>query len=133
MTERLQEVTSSYYRCRRSDQFVDTFYALFLSKSPRVADKFANTNFKVQKLMLRESLLEMLCFARGMTGTYEQIQKLGKRHRELDVTPEMYVMWLDSLCETIQRHDPEYSPELELLWREAMQEGIDIMIAASTE
>ncbi len=38
-------------------------------------------------------------------------------------------MWLDSLCEAIQQHDPEYTPELEERWRDAMLKGIQVMIA----
>ena len=62
-------------------------------------------------------------------GTLVEIERLGRRHKELDVTPEMYTMWLDSLCEAIRKHDPEYTPELEQRWRQAMQKGIDVMLA----
>ena len=95
MAEQTNELTASYYRCRRDVRFLDTFYDAFLSKSPDVAQLFAKTDFKIQKLMLRQSLLEMLCFDRGMSGTREEIERLGFRHKELSVTPEMYTMWLD--------------------------------------
>ena len=49
----------------------------------------------------------------------------------LAITPAMYAMWLDSLCEAVRRHDPEYSAELEQQWRVAMGSSIDAMIAAS--
>ena len=129
MAEQADELTASYYRCRRDDRFFDTFYDGFLSKSPAVAQMFAKTDFKLQKLMLRQSLLEMLCFDREMSGTREEIERLGLRHKELRVTPEMYAMWLDSLCEAIKKHDPSYTPALELLWREAMLKSIKEMIA----
>jgi hemoglobin-like flavoprotein len=124
MAEQANELTASYYRCRRDERFLDTFYDGFLSKSPAVAQMFADTDFTIQKLMLRQSLLEMLCFDRGMSGTGEEIERLGLRHKELGVTPEMYAMWLDSLCETIKQHDPGYTPELEHVWREAMLKSI---------
>ena len=129
MTEQADELTASYYRCRRDERFLDTFYYGFLSQSPAVAQMFADTDFVVQKLMLRQSLLEMLCFYRGMSGTGEEIERLGLRHQELGVTAEMYATWLDSLCEAIQKHDPSYTPELEQLWREAMLKSIKEMIA----
>ena len=87
------------------------------------------TDFKIQKLVLRQSLLEMLGFDREMSGTREEIERLGLRHKQLGVTPEMYAMWLDSLCEAIKKHDPSYTPELEQLWREAMLKSIKEMIA----
>jgi hemoglobin-like flavoprotein len=129
MIEQANELTASYYRCRHDERFLDTFYDVFLSKSPAIAQMFAKTNFKFQKLMLRQSLLEMLCFDRGMSGTREEIERLGLRHKVLGVTPEMYAMWLDSLCEAIKQHDPSYTPELEQLWRVAMLKSIKEMIA----
>ena len=77
MTNQSDALTASYYRCRRDGHFVDTFYDLFLSKSAEIAQKFAQTDFRLQKLVLRQSLLEMICFDRGMSGTREEIERLG--------------------------------------------------------
>ena len=129
----VNELVASYYRCRHDEQFLDTFYDLFLSKSPVVAEKFDQTDFVSQKLMIRQSLLDMLGFDRGLPGTREEIQRLGRRHKELDVTPDMYSMWLDALCEAIQKHDPEYTPELEQLWRESMLKSIREIIAVGED
>jgi hemoglobin-like flavoprotein len=129
MAEQENELTASYYRCRRDERFLDTFYDRFLSKSSAVAQMFAKTDFKIQKLVLRQSLLEMLCFDREMSGTREEIERLGLRHKELRVTPEMYTMWLDSLCEAIKKHDPSYTPALEQLWRVAALRSIKEMVA----
>ena len=131
MTDQPDSVTASYYRCRRDGKFIDTFYDVFLSKSTEIAAKFEKTDFKIQKLMLRQSLLEMLCFDRGLSGADEEIKRLGHRHKELEIQPEMYSMWLDALCEAVQQHDPEYSADLEQLWRKAMLKSIEEMIAAS--
>lgn len=124
------DLMSSYYRCRKNRQFIDAFYELFLAKSPEIAAMFAGTDFNIQRLMLRESLLEMLCFDRDIPGTREEVERLGRHHGQLEVTPEMYSMWLDALCEAIRKYDPEYSPTVEQRWRQAMQKGIDIMLAA---
>ena len=111
MIDESNELTVSFYRCRGDGHFVDTFYDLFLSTSPEIAAKFANMDFKFQKLVLRQSLLEMICLDRGMSGTREEIERLRRRHKELDITPNMYSMWLDALCEAVSRDDPEYTPE----------------------
>jgi hemoglobin-like flavoprotein len=129
MAEQANELTASYYRCRRDERFLDTFYDRFLSKSPAIAQMFAKTDFKLQKLMLRQSLLEMLCFDREMSGTHEEIERLGRRHKKLLVTSDMYAMWLDSLCEAIRKHDPCYNPALEERWRAAALKSIKEMIA----
>ena len=131
MTDHLNQLTESFYRCRRDSGFLDTFYELFWAKSPAIAEMFRDTDFVIQKLMLRQSLLEMICFDRGMSGTREEIDRLGLRHKQLGVTPEMYAMWLDSLCEAVKRHDPEYTDALEHVWRTAMGRSIDEMISSS--
>ena len=126
------ELTASFYRCRNHDvdgSFVDSFYDIFLSKSPEISAMFANTDFDRQKLMLRQSLLEVICFDLGMSGTREELQRIGKRHRELNVTDQMYEMWLDSLCEAIAKHDPQFTPDLETRWRTAMEKAIAVMTA----
>ena len=124
------DVMSSYYRCRKNRHFIDTFYELFIAKSPDIARMFEQTDFNLPRLMLRESLLEMLCCDRQIPGTQEEVERLGRHHCQLRVRPEMYVMWLDALCETVAKYDPEFSPELEQCWRQAMQKGINIMLAA---
>ncbi len=129
MTEFVDQVMASYHRCRLDDQFFDTFYDLFLSKSTEVRLKFIHTDFTHQKLMLRESLLEMLCFESGVEGARKGIEQLGRRHQELDIKPEMYQMWLDALCEAVKMHDPEYTADLELRWRQALQSVIDVMLS----
>lgn len=129
MTDYLDDVMASYHRCRLNEQFFDTFYDLLLSKSHAVEVKFADTDFTHQRLMLREALLVMLCFENGVEGTREEIERLGRRHQEMDVTPEMYSLWLDSLCEAIRLHDSHCTDELEQHWRRAIQSGIDLMIS----
>jgi hemoglobin-like flavoprotein len=89
---------------------------------------FARTDFRHQKLMVRESVLEMLQYAHAGTG-YEQIRKLGDRHRELNVKPEHYDQWRDALCAALAKHDPEFDAPLEQEWRAAMRKGIGVMLA----
>ena len=79
--------------------------------------------------MLWQSLLEMLSFAGGIPGSREGIERLGKRHRELDITRTMYDLWLEALCESVRHHDPECTAELERRWRIAMRKGIALMLA----
>jgi hypothetical protein len=82
--------------------------------------------------MLRQSLLEVICFDRGISGVREEIERLGHRHKELGITPDMYLKWLDALCEAIRKHDPNYTPELEQRWRNAIRKSIDAMIAVGS-
>lgn len=131
MNLNLDAVSASYHRCRESEGFVDTSYERFLAKSPAVAEKFRNTNFARQKIMLRESLISMLLFNQGIENARTELELLAERHsrRCLDIKPELYGLWLDSLCEAVQLHDAECTPKLLQDWRVAMQAGIDLLTA----
>lgn len=122
----LGRVIASYHRARESGEMFDTFYCLFLAKSLDIPPMFAHTDFPHQKLMLRESLLEMLMFSQ--TGaSRNEIERLAERHRRLNVQPKHYELWLDALCETLAAHDPAFTPELKREWRDAMRSGITVM------
>jgi hemoglobin-like flavoprotein len=126
MNSPLEQVIASYHRARRSNELFDTFYDLFLRKAPEIPPMFFRTDFTHQKLMLRQSLLEMLIFAQMNTGR-DEIDHLAERHRQLNVKSQHYDLWLDALCESLAQHDPQFSPELERMWRNAMQPGIEVM------
>jgi hemoglobin-like flavoprotein len=121
-------VAASYQRARATGELFDTFYRLFLAKSPEIPAMFARTDFPHQKLMLRESLLEMLTFSRSGAGR-DEIERLAARHRDLKVQPRHYELWLDALCEALAQHDPAFTPQLAQLWRDSMWPGIEIMTA----
>jgi len=122
------KVVASYHRSRQSGVLFDTFYEIFLRKSPEIASKFAHTDFARQKLMLKQSLLEMLNYYCGIESVRQEIERIGNLHRQLEIRPEHYELWLDSLCEAVARHNPEYRAELGELWREAMRPGIALML-----
>jgi len=126
MNTPFEQVIASYHRARETGQLFDTFYRIFLGKSPEIPSMFARTDFPHQKLMLRESILEMLVFAHTGSGQAE-MRRLGDRHRQLRVKPIHYVLWLDALCEALALHDPDFSPTLEQNWRGAMAKGIEVM------
>jgi hemoglobin-like flavoprotein len=126
MNTEFDQVIASYQRARQSGELFNTFYRLFLAKAPDIPPMFARTDFPHQKLMLRESILEMLAFAQ--TGSRrEEIERLAERHRQLKVTPTHYKLWLDALCEALAEHDCEFNSSLEEKWRDAMQKGIELM------
>jgi hemoglobin-like flavoprotein len=126
MDATFNQVVASYHRARESGALFDTFYSIFLGKSPEIPPMFARTDFPHQKLMLRESILELLVFAQTGSGRTE-IKRLAERHRQLNVKSAHYELWLDSLCEALAIHDPKFDVELEQKWRDAMHKGIELM------
>jgi hemoglobin-like flavoprotein len=128
MDSLFDQVVASYHRARHSGELFDTFYQRFLGKAPDIPPMFAHTDFSRQKLMLRESLLEMLVFLQTESVRGE-IERLAERHRRLNVKPRHYDLWIDALCEALAAHDPEFTPALEQSWRAAMRPGIEVMVA----
>jgi hemoglobin-like flavoprotein len=128
MNTLFDQVVASYHRARQSGELFDTFYDLFLRKSPEIPPLFAHTDFRHQKLMLRESLLEMLLFVQTESNRME-IERLAERHRQLNVKKAHYDLWVDALCEALAKHDPRFSSALEELWRVTMRKGIEVMTA----
>src|SRR3954454_23822464 len=112
MDSAFEQIVASYHRARQTGQLFDTFYRRFLEKSPEIPAMFARTDFPHQKLMLRESILEMLLFAQTGAGRSE-IERLGERHRKLNVTSKHYELWLDALCEALAKHDDKFDSALE--------------------
>jgi len=125
----VSEVVASYHRARGSGELFDTFYDLFLAKSPEIPPKFARTDFRHQKLALKESLLMMLSLNTGSQEAHREIERLGEVHsrRHWDIRPALYELWLDALCESLARHDPAWRPDLDSQWRQAMRPGITLM------
>jgi hemoglobin-like flavoprotein len=128
MDKPFDQVVASYHRARQSGRLFDDFYDRFLRKSPDIPPMFARTDFPHQKLMLRESILEMLVFEQTEANRSE-IERLAERHRQLNVKRVHYDLWLDALCESLAKCDPKFSPELEQMWRNTMQKGMQLMTA----
>ncbi|QEF96648.1 hypothetical protein Mal15_06760 [Stieleria maiorica] len=124
-------IVASYRRCMRGDGFIDTFYRLFLASSDEVRIKFQFTDMVHQKLVLRESLLMLILYSENQDRSQAELIKLAERHdrNHADIAPHLYELWLDTLCIAVAQHDPEFTPQVEQLWRDAMQPGIDLMIS----
>ena len=122
-------VLASYHRCEAVSDFFDTFYERFFAKSPEVPPKFARTNMDRQKQVIMASLLWVLRLYTGDPIAKTEIEKLSETHKQsgYDIKPELYDLWLDALCESFARHDPEYTPELEQRIRRVVQPAIDLM------
>ncbi len=129
--EAVEAVQRSYGGCCSSPQFFDDFYDKFVAKSPKIAEKFGKTNFDKQKELLRSSITYMILYYTGSPMAQSKIDDLGESHSRtrLDIAPEMYSFWIDSLLETVRMHDKEYSPTLERQWRAVLSKGMSQMKA----
>ena len=129
--EKYQNVMESYQRCWVQPAFFDELYNFFINSSPEIKVFFQNTDFKKQNLLLRVGLLYMVSFAQTEDLYREKIEELGVLHgrSRLNIRPELYPLWVDSLMKVVRKHDAHFNDELEKSWREALQKGIDVMIS----
>ncbi len=117
----------SLVRCSATPAFLDRFYAIFLSSSDKVREKFQNTDFASQKRALRTSLDAMRHAAQG---DQEELAGLAERHssRALDVGAELYDLWFDSLLKAVEECDPLFTPRVAAAWEAVMMVGIKYLL-----
>jgi hemoglobin-like flavoprotein len=124
---------ASLGRCRASAGFLEDFYARFVGSSEEVRAKFAGTDMRRQVRMLEDSLLVVAVAVQGEDGSLARgdLPRIAARHSraDLDVRPGLYDLWRECLIDSVRRHDPEFSGEVESAWREVLGFGIDYMRA----
>jgi truncated hemoglobin YjbI len=118
----------SYTRVMERDAFFDVFYSSFIESSPRVAEKFRDTDVNKQKLMLEKSLAYMTTFHTDLAADeeMESVARIHDRHHQ-DIEPKLYDEWLECLIDTVRKCDPRFDREVELAWRLTLAPGIAYM------
>jgi len=128
----LETFDQSLARCNGTAGFLDRFYERFLAMSPKVAEKFRNTDFVRQKRALRASFHIMLLAAGdGEDGAERHLGSLAKSHgrNEIDVGAEFYDYWLDSLLATVREFDNAWDHDVESAWEQVMGVGIQYLLS----
>jgi hemoglobin-like flavoprotein len=133
MDERiLEQFEDSLRRCNADPDFLDRFYERFLLSSPRVREKFKDTDFIRQKRMLQASLQLLLVAAQddGKRGT-PYLDEVAARHSasQMAIGAELYDLWLDSLLATVREVDPAWTGEVERAWESVMTVGISYLVS----
>jgi hemoglobin-like flavoprotein len=121
----------SLRRCNANPGFLDLFYEKFLAASPKVRERFANTDFARQKRLLHASFyLILLASEDPENGPARYLDHLAARHsvHDLNIGAELYDIWLDSLLAVVKECDPEFDDSIEESWERIMGIGIDYML-----
>ena len=116
-------------RCLAEPGFMDRFYEIFLASSDEIIVKFADTDFQKQKRMLRLSLFLIVSIGRSMPEAESHFERIAEQHssRQMDIKPELYDAWLQSLLLTVKELDPNFTPDTEDAWRKTLAYGIEFM------
>ena len=120
---------ASLGRCHANPDFITRFYELFVAASPEAAEKFKDTDLERQSRAMSSSLYALTLIIEGGKAAILYLDKIARQHGRdnLDIHPELYDVWLECLIETVSEFDPQYSDEVERLWRDAMAFGIKFM------
>ena len=119
----------SFGRCCVSAAFFDDFYRTFLASSSEVRTKFEQTDMPAQKLLLRQGILNLVLYARGLPPTKLQALAASHSRDKMNIEPHLYDFWLDALLTTIATHDGAFTKEIDAAWRGVLREGIDLIRA----
>lgn len=124
-----QNIKASFDRCEATGDFAETFYELFLDSSPEIAPHFSQTNFVKQKKLLRGTVYILVTRNPGEAEARNTLERIGDSHNRsnLNIRPELYELWLNSLCKTVERLDPNWTPELDAIWRKSMRPAIEVI------
>ena len=127
-----EQVRQSYQRCASlGDEFFDSFYANLVDQETAIGQMFAETDMQKQNELIEDGIAQLIHFAEGSKDAETRIRALGQSHSQhfLNVLPDYYSLWLDSLMLAVKEHDPNYTPELEAHWREVAAPGIELMVS----
>jgi hypothetical protein len=135
LTDRLELVqifNDSYHRImstpERSRAFYRAFYDLLMASSREAASKFRGADMEKQIHMLQASVTILLSYyAAGVKDDY--LERLAERHgkRGVDISPELYAVWLKCLVENVRRFDSRFNEDVEVAWRSVFEKGIEFM------
>ncbi len=120
---------NSLLRCQSNPQFLSHFYQKFIISNSEVREMFSGTDMKQQKMMLHASIQMIMLASQGNEAAADYLAKISKKHSksDLNIKPELYDIWLETLIETIRIIDPENNDQIENAWKEIMTFGIEYM------
>ena len=126
----LSEVTKSCNRCFAVPAFFGTFFQELSPRVPAVTDLFAGADEIVLKAFLRKAVTLILLDAAGSPHATESLARVRIRHGpgDLNLNPDWFPHWIESLMAAISKHDPEYTPTLGKKWRAILKVGVQKVV-----
>lgn len=123
----LHQFEESLERAINHHDFLTIFYIRFMQESDEIASFFDNVDIMKLKDKLAKTLM-LSTMANLEPKKYQhQLEELGKYHQKMSIPKKLYSTWKDSIMEVAHLCDPEWNPELEKVWKKAMDVTIRIM------
>jgi hemoglobin-like flavoprotein len=121
---------ASYDRCCERADFFVCFYRNFFQNCPGVEPMFAQTDFERQNKLLRHAIGLLLIFPNQPADEPTILSRVAERHgpTDLNIDPELYPGFVESLVQTVAEHDAEFDTAVEDAWRRTIAPGIAYML-----
>ena len=128
----IQDVKLSYQRCcERGEEFFDSFYANLVDRETAIGQLFADTDMQKQNELIEVGIGHLIAFAEGDEQAERSIREIGRTHSRhyINVRPEYYPLWVESLMKAAKEHDPQFNATLETQWRNTLAPGIALIVS----
>lgn len=114
---------------QRDGVVTDLFYEIFLDRYPDVRQYFVGIDLNHQAVVLQMALMTVAVYSQRHYPAAEQYLKyLGHKHDMRSIPQELFPDFRDCLLETLGRfHGGDWSASLQLEWRRALDDAIDVM------
>ncbi|ALP54375.1 hypothetical protein Tel_15150 [Candidatus Tenderia electrophaga] len=122
-------VKQSYGRSLGNHDLMNEFYDRLMASHADIARMFSGIDMRKQQAVLKQSLSMAILYPRDnliATHAMERVRKSHARDR-LNIRPELYKYWLDTLMGVVAESDPEFTPELEQQWRAVLSHTISFI------
>jgi len=120
-------LNDSLQRCLANERFISIFYELFLDTSDEIREKFKNSDFERQINMMQKSLNTIISVSESNWESDKFLSEMAKKHKQLDIKPEHYELWENSLLATVAQCDQQYNEEICEAWKHILHRGIEFM------
>ncbi|MGE0494342.1 MAG: hypothetical protein AB7S38_34335 [Vulcanimicrobiota bacterium] len=123
---------ASLERCARSGDYLDTFYRLLFVKSPHFRTRFEMVDMDEQKRKLATSLPRLILLPL-LEPDAPEVEAVRREHRQRHTrgSKQNYTLWLETVCETVRRHDPECDSELEYAFKTRLEQAVALLFPAA--
>jgi hemoglobin-like flavoprotein len=98
-----------------------------MASHPDVRPLFARTDFAEQHRLLRHGLNSLLMYAEDNPLAVKTLTRIRDSHsqRKMNIAPALYRYWMDSLLKAISEFDREFTVDLERVWRQVLEPGVE--------
>jgi hemoglobin-like flavoprotein len=104
----------------RQPQITPRFYEILFERYPQAKPLFGRNKPEVQQKMLQDAIVAVVDHVEDAVWLQEQLFAMGRRHKDYNVTPEMFGWVGESLLATLAEiAGPAWSPEIAQAWADA--------------